>query len=138
MNLAITEAKQALHEGEVPIGCVIVAGEQIVGKGHNQVERLNDATAHAEILAITAASQFFRSKYLKGSTLYVTLEPCMMCAAAIGWSQIEWVVYGAADPKKGFTLFSPSVFHSKTVIERGILEPQCSALLKEFFAGKRN
>jgi tRNA(adenine34) deaminase len=105
MSIALKEAKRALSEDEIPIGAIIVAQNQIVGKGYNQTEKLKDVTAHAEILAITAASNYFQSKYLKECTIYVTIEPCMMCAAAIGWAQISNLVYGASDPKKGFTLF---------------------------------
>ena len=138
MSLALKEASQALKEDEVPIGCIIVAQNQIVGKGYNQVERLRDVTAHAEIIAITAASGYFQSKYLKGCTIYVTLEPCLMCAAAIGWSQAGHLVYGTADPKKGYTLFEPSPLHGKTVVEAGVLEEECSELMKEFFKKKRS
>jgi tRNA(adenine34) deaminase len=137
MSLALKEAKHALAENEIPIGAIIVAQHQIVGKGYNQVERLRDVTAHAEIIAITAASNFFSSKYLKGCTLYVTIEPCMMCAAAIGWAQIECLVYGASDPKKGFTLYQPSPLHPKTIVEPGILDEECGEFLKEFFKKKR-
>ncbi|HYV95542.1 MAG TPA: nucleoside deaminase [Chitinophagales bacterium] len=137
MSIALKEAKYALAEDEVPIGAIIVAQNQIVGKGYNQTEKLKDITAHAEILAITAASNYFQSKYLKGCTIYVTIEPCMMCAAAIGWAQFECLVYGAPDPKKGFTLFEPSPLHPKTIIESGILEEECSELMKEFFRKKR-
>jgi tRNA(adenine34) deaminase len=137
MNLALREARQALSEDEVPVGCIITAGNQIVGKGYNQVERLRDVTAHAEIIAITAASGYFQSKYLKGCTLYVTVEPCMMCAAAIGWAQISSLVYGAVDPKKGYTLFDPSPLHPKTRVEGGIMDEDCRELMKEFFRRKR-
>ncbi len=137
MSIALKEAIRALDEEEVPIGCIIVAQNQIVGKGYNQVERLRDVTAHAEILAITAASTHFQSKYLKGCTLYVTVEPCMMCATAIGWAQISQLVYGADDPKKGYTLFDPSPLHPKTRVERGIMDEACRELMKEFFRRKR-
>ena len=137
MSLALKEARQALAEDEIPISAIIVAQHQIVGKGYNQVERLRDVTAHAEILAITAASNFFSSKYLKGCTIYVTIEPCVMCASAIGWAQIECLVYGASDPRKGFSLYQPSPLHPKTIIESGILGEECGELLKEFFRKKR-
>ena len=137
MSLALKEAQYALKEDEVPIGAIIVARNQIVGKGYNQVERLKDVTAHAEILAITAASNFFQNKYLKGCTMYVTIEPCAMCAAAIGWAQFDCLVFGAPDPKKGFTLYEPLPLHSKTKIEYGILEDECSELMKEFFRKRR-
>jgi len=137
MSIALKEAMRALNEDEVPIGCIIVAQGQIVGKGYNQVERLKDVTAHAEILAITAASNYFGNKYLKGCSMYVTVEPCMMCAAAIGWAQIDLLIYGTADPKKGFTLFEPSPLHPKTIVESGIMEVECSEPVTEFFRKKR-
>lgn len=138
MNLALQEAHRALDEDEVPIGAIIVSHNQVIGKGYNQVERLNDVTAHAEIIAITAAANYFNSKYLKDCTLYVTLEPCMMCAAAIGWAQVQKLVFGAGDPKKGFRLFSPSPLHPKAIIENGILEEECAYLVNEFFRRKRS
>lgn len=137
MSLALQEARKALAEEEVPVGAVIVSHGQVIGKGYNQVERLNDVTAHAEMIAITAAANFFNSKYLKNSTLYVTLEPCMMCAAAVGWAQVEKLVIGALDPKKGYSLFTPSPLHPKTTIEKGILEAECSELVRDFFKKKR-
>jgi tRNA(adenine34) deaminase len=137
MSLALKEAQRAMSKDEIPIGAIIVAQNQIVGKGYNQVERLKDVTAHAEIIAITAASNFFSNKYLPACTLYVTIEPCMMCATAIGWAQIGTLVYGASDPKKGFSIFSPSSLHPKTIIEAGIMDEECSALMKEFFRMKR-
>src|SRR5262245_54694685 len=137
MSLAVKEAHRALYEDEIPIGAIIVAQNQIVGKGYNQTEKLKDITAHAEILAITAASNYFQSKYLKGCTIYVTIEPCMMCASAIGWAQIGKLVFGAPDPKKGFTLYEPLPLHPKTKVEYGILEEECGELLKEFFKKKR-
>ncbi len=137
MSLAIKEAMQALEEDEVPVGAIMVSNNQIIGKGYNQVERLQDVTAHAEIMAITAAAGFFHSKYLKGCALYVTLEPCMMCAAAIGWAQVTQLVIGAMDLKKGFTLFTPSPLHPKTIVETGILEEECGNLVREFFKRKR-
>lgn len=137
MSLAIKEAMQALEEDEVPVGAIMVSNNQIIGKGYNQVERLQDVTAHAEIMAITAAAGFFNSKYLKGCALYVTLEPCMMCAAAIGWAQVTQLVIGAMDLKKGFTLFTPSPLHPKTIVETGILEEECGNLVREFFKRKR-
>lgn len=137
MSLALKEANAALSEDEIPVGAIIVAQNQIVGKGYNQVERLKDVTAHAEILAITAASGFFGSKYLKGCTMYVTIEPCMMCAAAIGWAQLDRLIYGAPDIKKGFTLYEPSPLHTKTIVGSGILKEECGELMKEFFRKKR-
>ncbi|MEO5675683.1 MAG: nucleoside deaminase [Chitinophagales bacterium] len=137
MSIALKEAARAMAGNEVPIGAIIVANLQIAGKGYNQVERLRDSTAHAEIIAITAASNYFNNKYLKGCTIYVTIEPCMMCATAIGWAQIDRLVYGASDLKKGFTLFEPSSLHPKTIVESGIMGQECAELLKEFFRSKR-
>ncbi len=137
MSMALKEAMMALQEEEIPIGSVIVAKNQIVGRGYNQVERLHDVTAHAEIIALTAASNFFNNKYLSGCTIYVTIEPCMMCAAAIGWAQIERVVYGASDPKKGFTLFTPSPLHPKAIVETNVMNDECAELLGQFFRKKR-
>ncbi|MBA3649019.1 MAG: nucleoside deaminase [Chitinophagales bacterium] len=137
MSVALKEAYKALQEDEVPIGAVIVAQNQIIGKGYNQVEKLNDVTAHAEILAITAASRFFNYKYLKDCIIYVTIEPCVMCAAAIGWAQIGKLVFASQDRKKGFSLFEPSPLHPKTSILSGILDEECSNLVKEFFKRKR-
>ncbi len=137
MNEALKEAQLAVDDDEVPIGAVIVNNNRIIGRGHNMVEKLNDVTAHAEIIAITAASEFFRNKYLNGSTIYVTIEPCMMCAAAIGWAQIPKLVYGAGDPKKGFTTISTKVLHPKTKVISGVLKKECSHLLTNFFKQKR-
>lgn len=137
MSIALKEAARAMAGNEVPIGAIIVANLQIAGKGYNQVERLRDSTAHAEIIAITAASNYFNNKYLKGCTIYVTIEPCMMCATAIGWAQLDRLVYGASDLKKGFTLFEPSSLHPKTIVESGIMGQECAELLKEFFRSKR-
>jgi tRNA(adenine34) deaminase len=137
MSIALKEATSALEEDEVPIGCIVVAKNQIVGKGYNQVERLHDVTAHAEILAITAASNFFRNKYLKGCLMYVTIEPCPMCASAMAWAQIDLLVYGASDPKRGFTLYEPSPLHPRTFVESGIMEKECGEMMSEFFRKKR-
>ena len=133
MQLAINEAEKALKEEEVPIGAVVVCGERVVGRGHNLVETLCDATAHAEMQCITAAASTLGGKYLKDCTLYVTVEPCIMCAGALAWSQIDRVVYGADDPKRGYTTVSGRIFHPKTVVERGVLAEECEALMKEFF-----
>src|SRR5262249_14843380 len=121
MNIALKEAMRALEEDEIPIGAVVVSQNQIIVKEHNQVERLRDSTSHAEIIAITAASNYLNNKYLKGCTVYVTIEPCMMCASAMGWTQIDRLVYGAHDPKKGFTLFEPSSLHPKTMVVNGVM-----------------
>lgn len=137
MRCAIAEAKQALTEGEVPIGAVIVAGEQIIGRGHNRTEALADVTAHAEMQAITAAAEHMGGKYLTGCTLYVTVEPCTMCAGALGWSQITHIVYGAADPKRGYRLYAPKALHPKCQVTAGVLAEECAGLMKDFFKGKR-
>ena len=132
------EAYAAAMEDEVPIGAVIVCKGRIVGKGHNMTERLNDPTAHAEMIAITAATEAMGGKYLNDCTLYVTVEPCPMCAGALAWAQIGKVVYGAADPKRGFSLFSPSLMHPKTEVVSGVLSEECSGLVSEFFKKKRS
>ncbi len=137
MHLALEEARKAFTMGEVPVGCVIVAQGQIVGRGHNLTETLQDVTAHAEIQAITAAASTLGGKYLTQCTLYVTVEPCVMCAGAIGWAQIHRVVFGATDEKRGFTVFAPHALHPKCTISSGILEPQCRELMQSFFAKKR-
>jgi tRNA(adenine34) deaminase len=137
MSEALKEALLAADDNEVPIGAVIVNNNRIIGRGHNMVEKLNDVTAHAEIIAITAASEFFRNKYLTGSAMYVTIEPCMMCATAIGWAQIPKLIYGADDPKKGFTTISTKVLHPKTKVVGGILKKECSSLITDFFKKKR-
>lgn len=133
MSMAIDEARKALKEQEVPIGAVIVCGERVIGRGHNLVETLCDATAHAEMQCITAAASTLGGKYLKGCTLYVTVEPCIMCAGALAWSQIDRVVYGADDPKRGYSTLTGRIFHPKTIIERGVLADECESLMKEFF-----
>ena len=136
MKQAIHEAMIALEHGEVPIGAVIVANNQIIAKGYNLTEKLNDVTAHAEMQAITAASEFLGGKYLKGCTLYVTLEPCVMCGGALYWSQIDRVVYGASDPKRG-AIAKGNVFHPKTTVEGGVMEGECAAIVTQFFENKR-
>ena len=137
MKEALRQAAQAEAEGEVPIGAVIVCRGRIIGKGHNMTERLNDPTAHAEMIAITAATEAMGGKYLNDCTLYVTVEPCPMCAGALAWSQIGKVVYGASDPKRGFSMFSPALMHPKTEIVSGVLADECGSLVTEFFRGKR-
>ena len=137
MRLAIEEAKLALAADEVPIGAIIVAGGRIVGRGHNLVETLVDVTAHAEIQAITAASSTIGGKYLNDCTLYVTVEPCPMCAGALAWSQIGRIVYGASDPKRGFSTISDNMLHPRTVLTAGVLREECEALMKIFFAKLR-
>ncbi|MFC2136942.1 nucleoside deaminase [Bacteroidota bacterium] len=137
MKQAILEAKKGFENDEVPIGAVIVSNNQIIARAHNSVESLNDATAHAEILAITSASNFIGSKYLNDCSLYVTIEPCPMCAGAISWSQIGKVVIGAYDPKKGYSKFNSDIIDSRTEIISGILDGECSDLIKQFFKLKR-
>lgn len=137
MTLALAEAEQARQRNEVPIGCVIVCQGQIVGRGHNLTETLQDVTAHAEIQAITAAAQTLGGKYLTDCTLYVTVEPCVMCAGAIGWAQVPRLVYGAPDTKRGYTLFAPQALHPKCTVSSGILAPACSQLISTFFISKR-
>ena len=138
MRLALCEAEKALAVDEIPIGCVIVSQNQIIGRGHNLTETLSDVTAHAEIQAITAASQTVGGKYLPDATLYVTVEPCAMCAGAIGWAQISRIVYGAPDPKRGFATYAPRAFHPKATITSGVLETECRQLIQEFFKSKRS
>jgi len=137
MREALLEAKASLAEGEIPIGAVVVCKGRIIGRGHNMTERLNDPTAHAEMIAITAATEAIGGKYLTDCTLYVTVEPCPMCAGALNWAQISRIVYGASDPKRGSTLFSPSLFHPKTEVASGVLADECGTLMKEFFKEKR-
>ena len=137
MRLAIGEAQKALNEGEVPIGAIIVAGEAVIGRGHNLVETLCDATAHAELQAVTAASSTLGGKYLNECTLYVTVEPCIMCAGATAWSQVGRIVYGAADPKRGYTTVEGRILHPKTEVTGGVLADECSALVSRFFAELR-
>lgn len=137
MQQALKEARKALDEDEIPVGAVIVAEGRIIGKGYNQTQRLNDVTAHAEMLAFTAASNALGSKYLKDCTLYVTLEPCPMCAGAAFWTQISTIVYGASDDKRGYQLFKPGIIHPKTEIISGVLAQESESLLKDFFKSKR-
>ncbi len=137
MREALREAGYEAEEDEVPIGAVVVCRGRIIGKGHNMTERLGDPTAHAEMIAITAATEAMGGKYLNDCILYVTVEPCPMCAGALSWSQIGKVVYGAADPKRGFSLFSPSLMHPKTEVSGGVLAEECSSLVSEFFKGRR-
>jgi tRNA(adenine34) deaminase len=141
MGEALKLASQALEENEIPVGCVVVADGKIIGKGYNQTEKLNDSTAHAEMLAITSAFQFLGAKYLKGCKLYVTLEPCPMCAGAANWSQLQEVIYGADDPKKGFNSFfseNRGLLHPATKIKSGLLAGESKYLLEEFFKKVRS
>lgn len=138
MNEAFKEAEKAFALDEVPVGAVIVANNSIIAKAHNYTELLNDVTAHAEIQAITAASEYLGGKYLKNCTLYVTLEPCVMCAGALAWSQIAEIVYGARDEKRGAGRLTESIYHPKTKVSGGVHEEKCSHILKAFFQKKRN
>ncbi len=138
MREALREARIAAEEDEVPIGAVVVCRSRIIGRGHNMTERLNDPTAHAEMIAITAATEAMGGKYLNDCTIYVTVEPCPMCAGALAWAQMGRIVYGALDPKRGFSLYSPSLLHPKTVTEAGVLADECGSLVSEFFRNKRN
>ena len=137
MKRALQEAEVAFEKGEVPVGAVIVFKEQIIARAHNLTERLNDVTAHAEMQAFTSASDFLGGKYLKDCVLYVTLEPCQMCAGASYWTQIGKIVYGASEPKLGFSVLQTKL-HPKTIVVSGVLEEECSFLLKKFFIEKRN
>ena len=137
MRQALQEANKAFELDEVPVGAVVVANNQIIARAHNLTERLHDVTAHAEMQAITAAANFLGGKYLNDCTLYVTLEPCVMCAGALGWSQIGKIVYGATDEKRGFQRFAPRSLHPKTKVKGGVLETECAELMQEFFKQKR-
>jgi tRNA(adenine34) deaminase len=137
MRMAIDEARKALAKREVPIGAVVVVGDRVVGRGHNLVETLADATAHAEMQALTAAMSTIGGKYLNQCTLYVTVEPCVMCGGAIAWSQLGRVVYGTADPKRGYSPFSERIMHPKTEVMSGVLSEECEALMRDFFSGLR-
>lgn len=137
MKQALLEAREAASEGEVPVGAVIVCGDRIIARAHNQTERLNDPTAHAEMLAVTSATSALGAKYLTDCRLYVTVEPCVMCAGAIGWAQLAVVVYGAPDEKRGFSRYAPQAFHPKTDVRSGILEKECAAEMQAFFRKRR-
>lgn len=138
MSMALNEAKKAFEADEVPIGAVVTCAGRVIGRGHNLTETLNDVTAHAEMQALTAAANTLGGKYLQDCTLYVTVEPCTMCAGAIGWSQIKRIVYGASDPKRGFsTIVKKSPFHPKSTVVSGVLEEECATLMRDFFSRKR-
>lgn len=138
MKVAVDEARRAYEEDEVPIGAVVVSKGRIIGRGHNLTEKLNDVTAHAEMQAITAAANYLGGKYLDDCTLYITVEPCIMCAGAIGWSQLKRIVYGAPDTKRGFTTFtSRTPFHPKSVVVSGVMEEECAEIMRSFFSRKR-
>lgn len=137
MRMALAEANRAAGRDEVPVGAVIVAGKSIIARAHNLTETLNDPTAHAEMQAITAATSYLGGKYLTDCTIYVTVEPCVMCAGALAWSQISTLVYGAPDPKKGYTTTGAAILHPKTEVRSGVLSGECSDLMKKFFRNKR-
>lgn len=137
MREALSEARAALACDEVPIGAVVVSGGRIIGRGHNLTETLRDVTAHAEMQALTAAAGTLGAKYLPGCTLYVTVEPCAMCAGALGWAQVSRVVYGAADPKRGFQLYAPRALHPRCTVQGGVMQDECAALVRDFFKNKR-
>jgi tRNA(adenine34) deaminase len=133
MQMALREAEDAFEEGEIPVGAVVVLEDKIIAKAHNLTQTLNDVTAHAEMQALTSAFHYLGAKYLNDCTLYVTLEPCVMCAGALYWAQIGKIVYGADDPKRGYTLVNTSLLHPKTEVVKGILEKECQSLLEVFF-----
>lgn len=137
MRKALQEAETAYQEGEIPVGAVIVCKDQIIARAHNLTETLHDVTAHAEMQAITSAANQLGGKYLKDCTLYVTVEPCIMCAGALGWSQINRIVYGASDEKRGYAVFAPKALHPKAEVLGGVLEEECKTLMQNFFNGKR-
>jgi tRNA(adenine34) deaminase len=143
MHQALKEARNAYSEEEIPIGAIIVLGDRIIARGHNQTERLNDSTAHAEIIALTSAFNFLGSKYLPEASIYITVEPCLMCAGALYWSKIGRVIYGADDEKNGYRRGAPSTniagwpFHPKTILAKGILKDECAALMQDFFRERR-
>lgn len=137
MRQALHEARQAFDKGEIPVGAVVVCQDRIIARSHNLTEMLNDVTAHAEMQAVTAAANVLGGKYLTNCTLYVTLEPCPMCAGGLLWGQLHRLVYGASDSKRGFSLFEPGLLHPKTQVKSGVLEKECSSLMKEFFKLKR-
>ena len=137
MQKALIEAKQAFEEGEVPVGAVVVCRDRIIARAHNLTERLTDVTAHAEMQAITAAANALGGKYLTDCTLYVTVEPCVMCAGALAWAQLSRIVYGASDPKRGFSVFAPNALHPRTEVTKGVLAEECANLMKDFFQRRR-
>ena len=137
MRMALAEARLARDEGEIPVGAVVVCGERVIARAHNLTETLTDVTAHAEMQAITMAATELGGKYLTGCTLYVTVEPCPMCAGAIGWAQMSRIVYGAPDTKRGFRLYAPKVLHPKAALIGGVLEEECRELMLQFFRERR-
>ena len=137
MRMALEEARRAFGRGEVPVGALVVCGNRILARTHNLTETLHDVTAHAEMQAVTAAADALGGKYLEACTLYVTVEPCVMCAGALGWSQIGRIVYGAADVKRGYSLLAPHVLHPRTEVTAGVLEKECGGLMRDFFRQRR-
>ncbi|MDM8267568.1 nucleoside deaminase [Barnesiella viscericola] len=137
MQMALQEARAAFDAGEIPVGAVVVCKDRVVARAHNLTECLDDVTAHAEMQAITSAAASLGGKYLTECTLYVTLEPCVMCAGAIGWAQLSRVVFGASDNKRGYRRFAPEALHPKTRVEQGVLADECAALMKSFFKQRR-
>ena len=137
MKQALQEARKAFERGEVPVGAVVVCRDRVIARSHNLTEALNDVTAHAEMQAITAAADYLGAKYLNDCTIYVTVEPCVMCAGAIAWSQMGRLVFGAADEKRGYQRFAPNALHPKTVVVQGLMADECAGLMKDFFKKKR-
>ena len=137
MKMALDEAQRAFDEDEVPVGAIIVCKGRVIARAHNLTEKLTDVTAHAEMQAITAAANHLGGKYLTDCTLYVTVEPCIMCAGALGWAQLDRLVYGTPDDKRGFRNFAPQALHPKTTITQGVMEDECAALMKQFFSTRR-
>ena len=137
MQMALREAQCAFDEGEVPVGAVVVCKDRVIARTHNLTETLNDVTAHAEMQAVTAAANFLGGKYLSDCTLYATVEPCVMCAGALGWAQLQRLVYGTTDEKRGFRKFAPQALHPKTEVTEGVMAEECAKLMKEFFSARR-
>ena len=137
MRQALSEAREAYRQGEIPIGAVVVCRDRIIARSHNLTELLRDVTAHAEMQAITAAAEHLGGKYLSDCTLYVTVEPCVMCAGALGWSQMGRIVYGAPDEKRGYSRFAPKALHPRTVVRSGVMAEECAELMQRFFQEKR-
>ena len=137
MKMALDEARTAVAQGEIPVGAVVVCKGMVIARAHNMTETLTDVTAHAEMQAITAAASYLGGKYLDECTLYVTLEPCTMCAGAIGWSQLKRLVYGASDPKRGYSIFAPNALHPKTEVTSGVMADECAEIVQEFFRKRR-
>jgi tRNA(adenine34) deaminase len=137
MKMAYQQALEALDDGEIPVGALVVCNGIVIAKAHNLTERLNDVTAHAEMQAITSAAEYLGGKYLKDCTLYVTLEPCVMCAGALAWSQISRIVYGASDEHRGYSRLTERILHPRTIVDKGLMEEECSEIVKDFFKKKR-